>query len=126
MPHINKLNAQPQLGLKNKNYVAIQIQDLACKALVDSGNLFGNVMSKDYFMALGFNLNDLEPLHTPIGTAQQGQALAVLGRAKRPMYLNINGIPTNFKTRPVIIDRLSMPFIISAPFLSKYGFDQLF
>ena len=98
---------------------------MACKALVDSGNLFGNVMSKEFFMALGFTLADLKPLSTTIGTAQQGASLAVLGRCRRPMYLQINGLQTKFKTFPVIIDRLTMPFNISAPFLHKHRFDQL-
>ena len=82
-------------------------------------------MSKEFFMALGFTLADLTPITTSVGTAQEGQSLAVLGRSRRPMYLQLNGIPTKFKTYPVIIDRLSMPFNIGAEFLTKHGIDQL-
>ena len=82
-------------------------------------------MSKEFFLALGFTLADLRPLQTTIGTAQEGAALAALGRCKHPLYLQPTGLSTKFKTFPVVIDKLTMPFIIGAPFLHKHGFDQL-
>ena len=82
-------------------------------------------MSIQFFFSLGLNLADLKPVSSTVGTAKEGDTLTVLGRVKKPLYLQFDGLDTKFKTYPVVLDNLSMPFNISAPFLKRYNVDQL-
>ena len=112
---------------KYKNYVPITIGEVTCRAMVDSGNLFKNVISKDLMLALGLTLADLAPMEdkTTVGTAKKGECLQILGRVKKPLHITLGDNPTKFKTRPVVLDGLAMAFNISGPFLSKHSIDQL-
>ena len=105
----------------------MKIGTITCKALVDSGNLFRNVISKQFLFTLGLTLADLVPLDGPssVGTAKEGAGLKILGRLKRPIHLSLAGVDTKFKTRPVVLDGLSMAFNLSGPFLKKHNIDQI-
>jgi hypothetical protein len=37
----------------------------------------------------------------------------------------LGGISTCLKTRPVLVEGLSMPFNLAGPFLKKYGINQI-
>lgn len=81
-------------------------------------------MSKPFFLALGLTMADLTPVNSTVGTAKAGEELTVLGKLKKPVYLQLDGLKTKFKTYPVVVDHLSMPFNIGAPFLKRHGIDQ--
>jgi hypothetical protein len=107
-----------------KYFVPMSIGEVICKAMVDSGNLWKNVLSLDFLHQLGLTRNDL--LEVPgiqeVGTAKSGN---VLGELKTPIHLRFGGCATRFKCRPVVLEGLSMPFNLSGPFLAQFGIDQL-
>ena len=110
-----------------RKYVPIKIKDKALSAFVDSGNTFSNCISLELLKELGLGLSDLTPVKNikSIGTAKAGTRLPVLGRLKSPIKLRFGGHPTLFKTKPVVIQGLAMPFNISGPFLQQFGIDQI-
>jgi hypothetical protein len=69
---------------------------------------------------------DIRPLSTKtIGTFKDGASMGVLGEVTRPLPLQLGGISTGLKTRPVVVEGLSMPFNLVGPFLKKHGIDQI-
>ena len=107
-------------------YLPIKIGDITCSALIDSGNLWRNAISVGLLRKLGLSEADLRPAETStIATAKQGANLKVLGELKKAIYINIGGLQTRFKTRPVVIEDLSMAANISGPFLKRHGMDQI-
>jgi hypothetical protein len=83
------------------------------KAMVDSGNLWKNVLSLDFLHQLELTRDDLQevPGIQEVGTAKSGTGLKVLGELKTPIHLRFGGCATRFKCRPVVLEGLSMPFI---------------
>ena len=112
MTHLASLTVKRNLY---KSYVPLVVNGVACHAMVDSGNLFKNVISKDFLLKLKLTLADLVPptkLHN-VGTAKEGERLKVLGRVKQPLHISVAGIPTKFKTRSYVLDGLAMAFNLS-------------
>jgi hypothetical protein len=106
----------------------MSIGGVICKAMVDSGNLWKNVLSLDFLHQLGLTCNDLRrevPGIQEVGTAKSGTGLKVVGELKTPIHLQFGGCATQFKCRPVVLQGLSMPFNVSGPFLAQFGIDQL-
>jgi hypothetical protein len=110
-----------------KYFVPMSIVGVICKAMVDSGNLWKNVLSLDFLHQLGLTRDDLRevPGIQEVGTAKSGTGLKVLGELKTPIHLRFGGCATRFKCRPVVLEGLSMPFNLSGPFLAQFGIDQL-
>ena len=108
-------------------YVHVHVGETSCSALVDSGNVWRNAISAKFMKKLGLTTDDLRPLSTKtIGTAKTGASLTVLGEVKTSLRLKLGGgTDKTFKTRPVVIQGLSMPLNISGPFLKLHKIDQL-
>jgi hypothetical protein len=106
-------------------YLPIRINNYTCSAIVDSGNIWRNAISKDF----AFNqmkLTEADPLSTKtIRTAKDRASMRVLGEVTRPLPLQLGGISTCLKTRPVAVKGLSMPFNLAGPFLKKHKIDQI-
>jgi hypothetical protein len=69
---------------------------------------------------------DIRPLSTmTIETAKDGASMKVLGEVTQPLPLQLGGISTCLKTRPVVVEGLSMQFNLAGPFLKKIGIDQI-
>jgi hypothetical protein len=51
--------------------------------------------------------------------------MRVLGEVTLPLPLQLSGISTCLKTRPVVVEGLSMPFNLAGPFLTKHRIDQI-
>ena len=102
-------------------------QVMACTAMVDSGNVWTNVISKKLFQAMNFTEADLKPLNGPtaVGTAKAGAEMTVLGQLRRPLKLQIGNHDCKFKDQPVVLDGLAMDFNISGPFLRAHNINQL-
>jgi hypothetical protein len=105
----------------------MSIGGVICKAMVDSGNLWKNVLSLDFLHQLGLTRNDLRevPGIQEVGPAKSGTGLKVVGELKTHIHLRFGGCATRFKYRPVVLKGLSMPFNLSGPFLAQFGIDQL-
>ena len=102
-------------------------QPMVVTAMVDSGNVWTNVMSAKLFGQLGYDEADLEPVpgRQTCATAKAGASLKILGRFKKPLRLQLGGLNTRFKDRPVVLEGLSMDLNLSGTFLKRYGIDQL-
>jgi hypothetical protein len=110
-----------------KYFVPMSIGGVVCKAMVDSSNLWKNVLSLDFLYKLGLTRDDLQevPGIQEVGTAKSGTGLKVVGELKTPIHLRFGGCATRFKCRQVILKALRMPFNVSGPFLAQFGIDQL-
>jgi hypothetical protein len=77
-------------------YLPIRINNYTCSALVDSDNVWRNVISKDFaFNQMKLTEADLRPLSTKtIGTAKDGASMRVLGEVTQPLPLKLGGIST--------------------------------
>jgi hypothetical protein len=108
-------------------YLLIRINNYTCSALVDSGNVWRNAICKDFaFNQMKLTKADIRPLYTKtIGTAQDGASMRVLGEVIQPLPLQLGRISTCLKTRPVVVEGLSMPFNLAGPFLKKHKIDQI-
>jgi hypothetical protein len=86
--------------------------------LVDSGNVLRNAISNDFaFNQMKLTEADLRPLsNRTIGNAKNGASMRVLGKDTRPLPLQLGGISTCLKTKPVVVEGLSMPFNLAGPF----------
>jgi hypothetical protein len=64
-----------------KYFVPMSIGGVICKAMVDSGNLWKNVLSLDFLHQLGLTRDDLRevPGIQEVGTAKSGTGLKVVG-----------------------------------------------
>jgi hypothetical protein len=51
--------------------------------------------------------------------------MIVLGEVTRPLPLQLGGISSCLKTRPVVVEGLSIPFNLAGPFLKKHKIDQI-
>jgi hypothetical protein len=73
-----------------KYFVPMSIGGVICKAMVDSGNLWKNVLSLNFLHQLGLTRDDLRevPGIQEVGTAKSGTGLKVLGELKTtPIHL---------------------------------------
>jgi hypothetical protein len=94
LPHILKMNEssmarKPKKVGSYKYFVPKSIGGVICKAMVDSGNLWKNVLSLDFLHQLGLTRDDLRevPGIQEVGTAKSGTGLKVLGELKTPIHL---------------------------------------
>jgi hypothetical protein len=94
LSHILKMN-ESTMARKPKRvgpynyFVPMLIGGVICKAMVDSGNLWKNVLSLDFLYQLGLTRDDLRevPGIQEVGTAKSGTGLKVLGELKTPIHL---------------------------------------
>jgi hypothetical protein len=79
-----------------KYFVPMSIGGVICKAMVDSGNLWKNVLSLDFLHQLGLTRDDLRevPGTQEVGTAKSGTGLKVVGELKTPIHLRFGGCAT--------------------------------
>jgi hypothetical protein len=76
----------------------MSIGGVICKAMVDSGNLWKNVLSLDFLYQLGLTLDDLQevPGIQEVGTAKSGTGLKVVEDLKTPIPLRFGECATPF------------------------------
>ena len=107
-------------------FLPVSVNGVATTALVDSGNLWRNVISEEFFKALGLTRKDLVRLRqTTVGTAKSGANLEVLGETRSSLRMRLAGLDTKFSFKPVVLRGLSMPINIGGPFLKRHGIDQI-
>jgi hypothetical protein len=101
LSHILKMNKstmarKPKRVGPCKYFVPMSIGGVICKAMVDSGNLWKNVLLLDFLHQLGLTRDDLRevPGIQEVGTAKSGTGLKVLGELKTPIHLRFGGCAT--------------------------------
>ena len=108
------------------SYVSIQLNKIPFLALVDSGNLWRNAVSESVAKKLGFKREQLRPLEvTRIATAKPNASLRVLGELPHDVTLLLGTHQTPIRTKPIVIEGLSMDVNLSGPFLQNQKIDLL-
>ena len=79
--------------------VKIGKRNVLCRALVDSGNLFGTSISKSLADKLKLKLNYT---HKRVGTADKKHSVRVIGRVANPLQLYIENIKRLMTIRPYV------------------------
>jgi hypothetical protein len=76
-----------------KYFVPMAIGGVICKAMVDSGNLWKNVLSLDFLHRLGLTHDNLieVPVIQEVSTTNSGSGLNVVGELKTPIHLRFGG-----------------------------------
>jgi hypothetical protein len=74
----------------------MSIGGVICKAMVDSSNLWKNVLSLDFLLQLGLTRDNLRevPGIQEVGTAKSGTGLKVGGELKSPIHLRFGRCAT--------------------------------
>jgi hypothetical protein len=87
---------KPKNSRPFKYFVPMSIGGVICKAMVDSGNLWKNVLSLDFLHQLGLTRDDLRevPGIQEVGTAKSGTGLKVVGELYTPIHLRFGGCAT--------------------------------
>lgn len=92
---------------------------------MDSGNQVASAISLDFFNQLGLPPSSLEKVPYSIHTAKSGETLAIKGRLKKPLCLEIEGFKGSFPVRPIVIQNLNHSYNVSGPFLRRFSIDHL-
>ena len=107
-------------------YVTAFLDGKPCTAMIDSGNLWRTVISKDFAVRLGLNLRKLRKTYNDVvQTAKRDAFLEILGETHRLMSLRLGGLPHAYSIRPIVLEGLTMDMNISGPFLQENKIDHL-
>ena len=102
-------------------YVYVTAQgNVTARALLDTGNLFGTVISEEFLKKLPKHLHGIKPEpHLRVATAKKKEELTVLGRTEKPLFLRFKGHPTKFAVKPVVLRGLAMSMNLGYDFMKK-------
>ena len=70
------------------------------KCLIDSGNLFGNLISKEFAKTLRVKYRGVEKT---VGTAANDGALTILGKAVSPIRLYLEDVKQAVSIQPYVV-----------------------
>ena len=119
--NISPINVKSQTHLNhltNNNVPGGQILKFAnTTALVDSGNLFEDVITEELCKQLGISYdNSSDPsLHSA-----NGQPISVIGRTKNDLTFKFNNLNKFFRIRPFVVKKLFCGIMLSVFFTKKY------
>ena len=126
MDNIQNLQEQPS---NRANYPAgyvrakIGHRAILVKCLIDSGNLFGNLISEEFAKTLRVKYKGVEKT---VGTAANDGALTILGKAVSPIRLYLEDVKQAVSIQPYVVGRLSHPVNLGQQFLSDHDADMNF
>ena len=107
-------------------FLPVRIKGMAASALVNSGNVWRNATSRQFFDQLGLTNAHISPMPgVQVGMAQASAKLDVLGEVAKPLHIQFDGLDTKFKFQPVVIENLAMDINICVPFLRQHSIDQI-
>ena len=86
-------------------------------ALVDSGNLFADVITEGLCQQLGI---EYESKSKPSLHSANGQPIDVIGRVKDNIFFKFNGLGTFYNIRPFVVKELFCGVMLSVFFTKKY------
>ena len=119
--------AESEAAEHYKKFLKVFVNGTPARALVDSGNDYGSVISKEFFFSMGYTAADIEGKEArTVGTAKKGANLQVLGVPKPELTLTVQGQPhKKYPFYPAIMDGLAMHLNISGPWMRTHKWDQL-
>ncbi len=122
-----KITEKHHNNQKFKHYLPIEIKGHRCRAVVDSGNRWRNIMSEDFATRIGIRTSDLRPLqqNTKVTSVRAGADLHVLGETREPLTMKLKHTGKTYTTRLVVIGGMHSAFNLSGPWLKTMGWDDL-
>ena len=111
---------KPTLGFTRARIVH---RNCIVRALIDSGNLFHDIISAD--LAERLNLK-IRPTKRRAGTASRQASCDIIGRVKSPVKICLEHIPNAMYIQPYVMRHLSHPLNLSESFLRKMEADMIF
>jgi hypothetical protein len=106
--YIASLSEEDNTAANYCTYISCCLGKLSVPALLDSGNVWRNVMSERLLKKLGKGPKDLQPLSiSKIQTAKMGASLEIMGELKQRIYLQLGVCETRFRCRPVLVRGLT-------------------
>ncbi len=107
-------------------YLPLRVAGKSVKALIDSGNSFHTVISGQLAREMGVKSSDLDTrTRGGINTARPGAKLKVIGALKSKIHFTVGKSRQKFAFKPIVVEELSFPIIISGPFLKAHNWDFL-
>lgn len=95
-------------------------------ALIDSGNVWHDIMSLEMWRKMGKDKDDLlVSLQSIVGTAREGADLTILGQCPEVLTFRTSCGEPVLKTRPFVLEDLTHDLNISAPTLKNNNVDHL-
>jgi hypothetical protein len=96
--NIASLLAEDTAAANYCKYINCRLGQLSVPSVLDSGNVWRNMMSERLLKKLGLGLDDLQPLSiSKIQTAKMGASLEIMGELKQRIYLQLRGCETGFR-----------------------------
>ena len=110
---------------REKLFVRVKIykRDVICRALIDSGNMFGCIMSESFRKKLGIPIVDHEK--PEVGTVNKSGTLKILGRTG-PVSFFIENIQASMTIQPWVAEGVRHPLNLGREFLSQAQMDARF
>ena len=119
--NISPINVKSQTHLNhitNNNFPGGQILKFAnTTALVDTGNLFEDVITEDLCkqLCIPYEHNSSPSLHSA-----NGQPINIIGRTKNDLTFKFNNLNKFFRTKPFVVKELFCGIMLSVFFTKKY------
>ena len=123
--YVHKLKQQESSSTgKPVGYIRAKVynKSILVKALVDSGNLFADLISEDLARKLKLKVTGTE---RKVGTASTQGSVTIIGRAK-PFKLYLEGISHPVQIQPYVVKELAHPLNLGQAFLRSNDVDMTF
>ena len=102
------------------SFLTIRVNDSPVNALLDSGNTYRNLISKDYFInVIGGYDHNIQTLPKQNVQTANSSDLNVLGVPDFPIYISIGTFHHRIRLKPVIVDKLPCSVNLCATFLAQ-------
>ena len=100
----------------------IHNRSILTKTLIDSGNLFGDLISEEFARLLSLPLSGQAKT---VGTANSEGSVTILGKT-RPLKLHLEGISETVTIHPYVVKNLAHPINLGQSFLRTNNADMHF
>ena len=100
----------------------IHNRSILTKTLIDSGNLFGDLISEEFAKLLSLPLSGQAKT---VGTANSEGSVTILGKT-RPLKLHLEGISETVTIHPYVVKNLAHPINLGQSFLRTNNADMHF
>ena len=97
----------------------VTVNNKPALALADSGNSYRVLISHEFYLNMGYTLDQLKPTKDKIYTAKTKKTLHVLGEPPQAMVLRIPSISFKANINPLVIRNLGCEINLSGPFLKQ-------
>ena len=100
----------------------VQNRSILHRTLIDSGNLFGDLISEDFAKMLKLPIYGKKKV---VGTAAKKGTVTILGKI-RPFKIYVEGISEALTVCPYVVQELAQPMNLGQAFLRRYEADLNF